>query len=189
MIQPIIFDVFAKELDNLFKSEEYIQNIKKIEPSLIAANGKFSDTYQRVVFNTPDEKYVSAFYKSYNPKRKHFIFQLLTFKQVGNVSDEIKSLCFEININTNELSNVIDKSPEVQFNELKKYFAKHLALSNFKIQKNHLGQHFDVFKVIKEFINESCIQINNGVASFKFDNTEISNTIKNQLITKLFNKL
>lgn len=189
MVQPVIFDVFNQQLQNLFKSDEYTQKIKKLEPEITALNGKFTDGVKRVVFDTPNEEYISAFYSHYNNINDRFMFQLLSFQQTGNVSKEYKTLSFMMAIDAAELSNVKDKSTDKQFEELKKYFSKHLSLLNFKVQKSSIGQHFDVFAAMKKFINESCIQINNNVPNFKFSESEFGDLIKKQLITRLFNKL
>ena len=189
MVQPVIFDVFDKQLQKLFISDEYTQKIKKLEPEITALNGNFTNGVKRVTFDTPDEKYVSAFYSYYDDINGRYMFQLLSFKQIGNVSNELKPLSFAIHINAAVLSNVKDKSTDIQFEELKKHFSKHLSLLNFKRQKHPVGQHFDIYKTMKMFINESCTQINNNVPNFKFSESEFGDLIKKRLISSLFNKL
>lgn len=188
MVQPIVFELFIKQLKELFNSQEYIEKIKTIEPKIKAAGGNFADNVQRITFDTSDGKYVCAIFINYSDINNRGMFQILSYKQIGNTSKEINQLSFIIHLNASMFAYAANKSMLEQFNEVKRQFPKFLTVEKFKVEKSPLG-HFDIYQAMKEYIIENCIQINNNVANFKLDESKLTNQAKNQLITRLFNKL
>jgi len=188
MVQPIVFEVFINQLKELFNSQEYIEKIKKVEPKIKAAGGIFADNVQRITFDTYDGKDVCSIFINYSDINKSGMFQILSYKQIGNTSKEINQLSFIIHLKESMLAYAANKSMLEQYNEVKRQFSKFLTVEKFKVEKSPLG-HFDVYQAMKEYISETCIQINNSVANFTLDESKLTNQAKNQLITRLFNKL